>query len=175
MAAPLESITEAHTIRLALLYALADGKLRIGPQHLDAALSLHDHAARSASWTLDGATGEPLAEQIYAALTANRAGLTRSQISDTLKHDQPARQIDHALRALQAAGRAKSPTRHRRPPGATLDHDPSSLTGLLLLSYPTPRCRPRTAPPCRKSAALNTSLRQSPYSRPYCAAGPVAA
>ena len=49
MAAPLESITETHTIRLALLYALADGKQRIGPQHLDAALSLDDHAARSAT------------------------------------------------------------------------------------------------------------------------------
>jgi hypothetical protein len=96
---------EAHTIRLALTYALADGKPRIGPQHLNAALALHDYAARSADWALDGATGEPLAEQIHAALTANPAGLTRSQISDTLKHNQPAGQIDHALRALQATGR----------------------------------------------------------------------
>ena len=34
------------------------------------------------------------------------AGLTRSQISDTLKHNQPAGQLDTALRALQATGRA---------------------------------------------------------------------
>jgi hypothetical protein len=97
---------EAHTIRLALIYALADGKQRISPQHLAAALALHDYAARSAGWALAGATGEPLAEQIHAALTANPAGLTRSQISNTLKHNQPASQIDHALRALQATGRA---------------------------------------------------------------------
>jgi hypothetical protein len=97
---------EAHTIRLALIYALADGKQRIGPQHLTAALALQDYAARSAGWALDSATGEPLAEQIHAALTANLAGLTRSQISDTLKHNQPAGQLDHALRALQATGRA---------------------------------------------------------------------
>jgi hypothetical protein len=97
---------EAHTIRLALLYALTDGKQRIGPQHLDAALALHDYAARSAGWALNGVTGEPLAEQIHAALQANPAGLTRSQISDALKHNQPAGQIDHALRALQATGRA---------------------------------------------------------------------
>jgi hypothetical protein len=97
---------EAHTIRLALIYALADGKKRISPQHLDAALALHDYAARSAGWAMNGATGEPLAEQIHAALTVNPAGLTRSQISDTLKHNQPAGQIDHALRALQATGRA---------------------------------------------------------------------
>ncbi len=97
---------EAHTIRLALIYALADGKQQIGPPHLDAALSLHDYATRSAGWALDGATGEPLAEQIHAALQAHPAGLTRSQISDTLKHNQPASQTDHALRALQATGRA---------------------------------------------------------------------
>jgi hypothetical protein len=97
---------EAHTIRLALLYTLADGKRQIGPPHLQAALALHDYAARSAGWALNGATGQPLAEQIHTALTAHPAGLTRSQISDTLKHNQPAGQIDHALRALQTTGRA---------------------------------------------------------------------
>jgi hypothetical protein len=106
---PLGQITaraEAHTIRLALLYALADGQRQIGPQHLTAALALNDYAARSAAWALHGATGQPLAEQIHTALQANPAGLTRSQISDTLKHNQPAGQLDHALRTLQAAGRA---------------------------------------------------------------------
>jgi len=97
---------EAHTIRLALIYALADGQRQIGAQHLIAALALHDYAARSAGWALTGATGQPLAEQIHAALAANPAGLTRSQISDTLKHNQPAGQLDTALRALQTAGRA---------------------------------------------------------------------
>ena len=97
---------EAHTIRLALLYALTDGQRQIGPQHLHAALALHDYAVRSAAWALTGATGQPLAEQIHAALAANPAGLTRSQISDTLKHNQPAGQLDSALRALQATGRA---------------------------------------------------------------------
>jgi len=98
--------SEAHVIRLALLSALADGKQNIGPPHLHAALALHDYAARSADWALTGATGQPLAEQIHAALQASPAGLTRSQISDTLNHNQPAGQLDHALRALQAAGRA---------------------------------------------------------------------
>jgi hypothetical protein len=97
---------EAHTIRLALLYALADGKRQIGPHHLDAALTIHDYAARSAGWALHGVTGEPLAEQIHAALRNNPAGLTRSQISNILKHNQPAGQIEHALHALQATGRA---------------------------------------------------------------------
>jgi hypothetical protein len=97
---------EAHTIRLALLYALADGAKQIGLQHLTAALALQDYAARSAGWALQGATGQPLAEQIHTALRHTPAGLTRSQISDALKHNQPAGQIDDALRALQKAGRA---------------------------------------------------------------------
>ena len=97
---------EAHTIRLALLYALTDSQRQIGPQHLTAALALGDYATRSAGWALNGATGQPLAEQIHAALHASPAGLTRSQISNTLKHNQPAGDIDTALRALQTAGRA---------------------------------------------------------------------
>jgi hypothetical protein len=97
---------EAHTIRLALLYALTDGQRQIIRQHLTAALALHDYAARSAAWALTGATGQPLAEQIHTALRHSPNGLTRSQISDTLKHNQPAGRIDHALNALQTAERA---------------------------------------------------------------------
>ena len=103
---------EAHTIRLALLYALADGERQIKPEHLAAALALWDYAERSATWALDGATGDPLAEQIHAQLLNHPGGLTRSQISDALQHNQPAHAIQCALDALTLAGRA---TRTRRP------------------------------------------------------------
>ena len=98
---------EAHVIRLALIYALADGEPTIKTEHLQAALALWDYAARSANWTLQAATGDPLAEQIHAALRqANPGGLTRSQINDTLQHNRPAEQIQRALDALTLAGRA---------------------------------------------------------------------
>ena len=97
---------EAHIIRLALLYALADGQRRINTEHLQAALALWDYAARSASWALQDATGDPLAEQIHAAPQNHPDGLTRSQISDTLQHNRPAHQIQRALDALALAGRA---------------------------------------------------------------------
>jgi hypothetical protein len=97
---------EAHTIRLALIYALADGQRTINTEHLQAALALWDYAARSASWTLQGATGDPLAEQIHAQLAGHPGGLTRSQISDTLQHNQPATAIQRALDTLLLAGRA---------------------------------------------------------------------
>jgi hypothetical protein len=96
---------EAHVIRLALIYALADGQRHIRPTHLTAALALQDYAARSAAWALKGATGQPLAEQIHTALSQHPTGLTRSQISQTLNHNQPAGEIDNALQALNTAGR----------------------------------------------------------------------
>jgi hypothetical protein len=97
---------EAHVIRLALLYALADGEGAIKTEHLQAALALWDYAARSATWTLHGATGDPLAEQIHATLSTHPGGLTRSQISDTLQHNRPTEQIQRALDTLALAGRA---------------------------------------------------------------------
>jgi hypothetical protein len=44
---------------------------------------------------------------MHAALKANpAAGRTRSQIIDTLKHNQPTGHIDDALHTFHAAGRA---------------------------------------------------------------------
>jgi hypothetical protein len=105
LVAQITARAEAHVIRLALIYALADGQRHIRPQHLTAALALQDYAARSAAWALKGATGQPLAEQIHAALTQHPGGLTRSQISQALNHNQPAGEIDNALNALNTAGR----------------------------------------------------------------------
>ena len=74
---------EAHTIRLALLYALLDGHAtRSSPEHLTAALALWDYAARSAAWAINHTTGDPLAEQIHAALARSPDGLTRTQLRD---------------------------------------------------------------------------------------------
>jgi hypothetical protein len=97
---------EAHTIRLALLYALLDGQRHIQPPHLKAALALWDYAARSAAWALGRATGDPLAEQLHAALIRHPDGLTRTQLSDLLERHQPSNRIQQALDALAAAGRA---------------------------------------------------------------------
>ena len=96
---------EAHTIRLALLYALADGARQINHEHLQAALALWDYAARSAAWALQGATGDPLAEQIHAALTSNPDGLTRTQLRDLFHRNKPAAHLDRALDTLARTGR----------------------------------------------------------------------
>jgi hypothetical protein len=97
---------EAHVIRLALIYALLDGQKTIAPEPLLAAVALWDYAQRSAAWALGQTTGDPLAEQIHAALARSPEGLTRTQIRDLCQRNLPADRIEQALRALAATGRA---------------------------------------------------------------------
>ena len=103
---------EAHTIRLALIYTLLDATNTIRPEHLTAALALWDYAARSAAWAINQSTGDPLAEQIHAALTRSPDGLTRTQLRDLLHRNLPAERVEQALQTLIAAGRA---TRQQTP------------------------------------------------------------
>ena len=106
LAGQLTARAEAHTIRLALLYTLLDGQRQIKTEHLTAALALWDYAPRSAAWAINHATGDPLAEQIHAALTRSADGLTRTQLRDLLHRNLPAERVEQALHALASTGRA---------------------------------------------------------------------
>jgi len=100
---------EAHTIRLALIYALTDNSRTIQPQHLDAALALWDYAQRSAVWALERTASDPLAQQIHAALKhALPDGLTRTQLRDLLHRNPATAQLDQALAALAHDGKVAS-------------------------------------------------------------------
>jgi hypothetical protein len=109
-AGQLTARAEAHTIRLALLYALLDATNTITPEHLQAALALWDYAARSAAWAINHSTGDPLAEQIHAALARTPDGLTRTQLRDLLHRNLPAQRVEQALHTLASTGKA---TRHQ--------------------------------------------------------------
>ncbi len=98
---------EAHVVRLALIYALVDRHHTIDVVHLNAALAVWNYACKSAEWALQAASGDPLAEQIHAALAASAGGLTRTQIRDLFHRNQPASAIDQALAVLAQAGRAR--------------------------------------------------------------------
>ena len=100
---------EAHTIRLALLYALTDNAREIQPAHLNAALALWNYAQRSATWALERTTGNPLAHQIHAALTHQLPdGLTRTQLRDLLHRNPTTLQLDQALNMLADDGKITS-------------------------------------------------------------------
>jgi Protein of unknown function (DUF3987) len=98
---------EAHSIRLALIYALLDGASSIELDHLKAALALWDYAARGAEWALGDTTGVPLAEQLYRTLSDDPDELSRSQLRDSLNRNYPAAQVGEALESLERDGRAK--------------------------------------------------------------------
>jgi hypothetical protein len=70
-------------------------------------LALWDYAERSAAWALGQTTGDPLAEQIHAALTRSPDGLTRTQIRDLCQRNLPTDRVEQALNTLAAAGRAQ--------------------------------------------------------------------
>jgi hypothetical protein len=99
---------EAHSMRLALIYALLDGARSIQIEHLQAALALWDYAARSAVWALGDTTGDSLAEQIHRYMQDNPGGLTLTQLHKLLHRNRPSAQIKQALAELQKAGRAES-------------------------------------------------------------------
>ena len=98
---------EAHSLRLALVYALLDGASSIQIEHLRAALAVWDYAARSAVWALGDATGVPLAELIHGYLVDNPDGVGLNQLRDFLHRNRPAAEIKEALLALEKAGRAQ--------------------------------------------------------------------
>jgi hypothetical protein len=106
IAGQLAARAEAHTIRLALIYALLDRAPAIAPDHLHAALALRDYTARSAAWALEPDTGDPIAEHIHTALLHAPDGLTRTQLRDLLNRNVPVRRVEQALANLAAAGKA---------------------------------------------------------------------
>jgi hypothetical protein len=99
--------SEAHALRLALIYALSDGARSIGPGHLRAGLALWGYGERSAIFAASRATAGPVAGRIADALVAaGRRGLTRTQIRDVLGRNHAGVDIDAALAELAAKGKA---------------------------------------------------------------------
>ncbi len=68
-------------MRLAAVYALLDCSPVIRHEHLNAALALWEYAERSVYHVFVRALGDPVADEIRAALRVNPDGLTRTQIS----------------------------------------------------------------------------------------------
>jgi hypothetical protein len=73
---------EAHTVRLALTYALLDLSERICPEHLEAALAVWRYSAASAHWIFGDSLGDPTADELWSAAKERPAGLTRTEISE---------------------------------------------------------------------------------------------
>ena len=111
---------EAHTVRLALLYALLDCSPAIRPEHLEAALAFWAYSAASARWVFGDSIGDPTADDIWTLARDRHDGITRTEVSNLFSRNKKAREIDRALQALIDAGRLQRATAQDPGTGRTL-------------------------------------------------------
>jgi hypothetical protein len=91
---------EAQTIRLALIYALWDGRDQIEPVHLNAALAVWQFCADSVLYLFGDALGDPVTDTILMALKGTSEGMSRTDISNLFSRNAEAGQIGRALGEL---------------------------------------------------------------------------
>jgi hypothetical protein len=98
---------EAHVMRLACLYALADISYFVREEHLRAALDLWRYCFDSARYLFGDRLGDRVADDILAAIRrAYPESLTRTEISDVFKRNKSAAEIGRALDFLKQQGLA---------------------------------------------------------------------
>jgi hypothetical protein len=108
---------EAHAVRLALIYALADQKQVIELVHLEAALAVWRFSEASARVLFGDLLGDPVADAIVLALKdAGAAGLSRRDLSFQFSRNVEASRIQRALQMLARLGRARM-SRRSHPSG----------------------------------------------------------
>jgi hypothetical protein len=89
---------DAHTLRLAMLYALLDKSPAITVAHVESALALWSYCERSARFVFGESLGDPVADKILAGLrAAAAAGMTRSEIRTLIGGRIPEKAIEAAL------------------------------------------------------------------------------
>jgi hypothetical protein len=116
-----------HVLRLALTYALLDGRAIIDAPHLTAALALWDYALASARWLFNDYGVNPELAKLRAFITAaGEQGVTRDEITSVCfaKHPPTDPPLDDLIAALGPDyEQYKQPTRgrprlvYRRTPG----------------------------------------------------------
>jgi hypothetical protein len=91
--------SEAHVLRLAMIYAALDCAHEIADTHLLAALALWEYCDRSAAYLFGGSLGDRVADSILAVLRAKPEGMTRSEIGRVIFHNH--RSSEDVARALE--------------------------------------------------------------------------
>src|SRR5262249_14170960 len=81
LAGSLLARAEAHTMRLAMIYALMDSSNVIQAPHLMAGLALWDYVERSVYFIFGDDLGDPLADDLLRLLRTSPTGLTRNDLT----------------------------------------------------------------------------------------------
>jgi len=94
---------EAHTRRLACLFALSDLSNTVFVPHLEAALAVWRYCFESVAHIFGDRLGDPVADTILGALRTAADGLTRTAIHDLFQRHQTTDAINRALELLVSA------------------------------------------------------------------------
>lgn len=116
VAGPLTARAPAHVLRLALIYALADGDKEVKPVHIRAAHALWAYSEASIGSVFGLGTGNSLADDIERLVRGNPAGVTRTDISNYFNRNKSKLDLDDAIATLIRLGRIatmKAPTNGR--------------------------------------------------------------
>ena len=103
---------EAQTLRLAMLYALADCSYEIRRTHVESALAIWEYAEESARYIFGDAIGDAGADKVLEELKAREEGMTRTEIRDLFGRNRSGEELDRIMEVLAEAGRIRV-TRHR--------------------------------------------------------------
>jgi hypothetical protein len=107
--------SEAHAVRLSLLYALLDRSATVRKAHLEAALALLDYVDASVRFIFANRLGDPIADAILRAIDET-GEKSRNEIRDLFSRHVSAERIGAALTSLSDAGlliRESRPTEGR--------------------------------------------------------------
>jgi hypothetical protein len=91
----------AQVRRLAMLFAIVDGRQQVDVQHLHAALEMWRYSRDSVRYLFDTVTGNRVADTILAELRGNPDGVDRTtMLRQSFAGHMPVKQLDAALALL---------------------------------------------------------------------------
>jgi hypothetical protein len=103
---------EAQTLRLSMLYALADCSFGIRRTHVESALAVWEYAEESARYIFGDAIGDADADKVLEELKGCEEGMTRTEVRDLFGRNRSGEELDRIMGVLTQAGRVRV-TKHR--------------------------------------------------------------
>ena len=100
LAGQLTSRSEAHALRLSMIFALMDRSDTIRSEHLTPALSIIDYVQDSVAYIFGAATGDPLADKITEIVSLQGGSASMMEIYSALKGHGRKDQIERAITRL---------------------------------------------------------------------------
>ena len=91
---------EAQTLRLSMLYALADRAQVIKRTHVESALAVWEYSEESARRIFGDLIGDPDADKVLATMKAAGGSMTRTEVRDLFGRNKGREQLDRIREAL---------------------------------------------------------------------------